>query len=127
MDAVPFLKAPLWLLPTLMHAPAENQDPWIERWWHSCVALFLKTLSWSSRRAVLRWWCGGFFVLLVLALRSACLVIYTLGVFCWDPLVFAAVCGSLGRFLVVVGLWRRCLYNGGVSQWMQCSMSCLFG
>jgi hypothetical protein len=44
------------------------------------------------------------------------MVIYTLGVSCWAPLEVRRGVRSAGRFLVVLGFWWRCAFDGGVTR-----------
>jgi hypothetical protein len=59
VDVVSFLKASLRFSLSSFVLRVKTQDPRIGRWRHFGVVIFLKTLSWSSRHAALRWWCGG--------------------------------------------------------------------
>jgi hypothetical protein len=58
---------------------------------------------------------------------TACLVVYTPGVSCLAPLEVQWGVRIVGRFLGVVGFWRRCAFDSGVTRWVQCSMAPLLG
>jgi hypothetical protein len=116
MDVVPFLKALLWLLLVLIHAPGKNQDPWTVAAL-MCHALLEDTIfeSTADSSSMVVWQnCGALTLALHAAsLSKACLVFCTLDVSCWASSELQEIVSIVGRC--------RCIVR-----WKLGSLPCIF-